>query len=166
MKRFLEPEPNLQFRLTVLGVLLIPVLIVLITRGSIIIALLASIFPVMLTGTYRVSKISGEKFFTRMYVGFVPFSRERCKLPGVVYIHTSYEHAQAGCLTLILFGPLQWVFGHIFDQLIPSVGGPYEIWLESAKRGEIMAWKGHNQQQFERNLELLRNHTGAEVRLR
>ena len=65
-----------------------------------------------------------------------------------------------------MFGPIMWVFSWIFDYLIPALGGPYEIWLETAKGREILAWNGYNQQHFESNVELLRNQTGAELRSR
>ena len=164
MKRFLEPEPNLPQRLTILGVLMVPVLIV--AWFSLLKLILASVMPLLLTGTYRVSRISGERFLTDFHVAFIPMGRERCKLPAVIFIHTTYQANQTGCLTFLMFGPLQWIFSIIFDTLIPSLGGPYEIWLETAKGREILAWKGYNQQQYEKNLELLRNHTGAEVRIR
>ena len=167
MEQQLLPVLTLRLRLIVLGVLLLPVLLLLVVgRIGIVWMLLSSIMPLMLTGTYRVSRIVGESFDTRFHLAFVPLSRSRCKLPGVVYIHTTYKRAQTGCWTLILFGPLMWLFSLLFDYLIPCLGGPYEIWLETAKGREILAWNGYNQQHFEANRELLHNQTGAEIRIR
>ncbi len=165
MERQLLPELNLRMRLIVLGCLLIPVLLSALRIG-IVWSLLSCFLPVMLTGTYRVSRIIGESFDTRFFFGFVPLARSKCKLPGVVYIHTTYKREQTGWGTFILFGPLMWLFSLVFDYLIPCLGGPYEIWLETAKGREILAWNGYNQQHFESNLELLHNQTGAEIRTR
>ena len=84
----------------------------------------------------------------------------------MITIHTKYKTAQTGWGTFILLGPVMWVFSLVFDYLIPALGGPYEIWLETAKGREILAWNGYNQQHFESNLELLHNQTGAEIRAR
>jgi hypothetical protein len=163
MERQLVPELKLGYRLAALGVLLVPVAFA--WRLGIAVQLLACVVPLVLTGTYRVSTLKGDAFATRFHMAFVPLSRSRCNLRGVVDIHTTYQ-SQFGWWTLILFGPLQWVFGKLFDFLIPAIGGPYEIWLETAKGREILAWNGFNQQHFEKNLELLRTRTGAEVHVR
>jgi hypothetical protein len=164
MERQLVPELNLRMRLIVLGVLLIPLLFA--WRIGIVWMLLSCFMPVMLTGTYRVSRITGEWFDTQFFLGFVPLARSKCKLPGVIYIHTKFQATQTGWWTFILFGPVMWLFSLVFDYLIPALGGPYEIWLETAKGREILAWNGYNQQHFESNLELLHNQTGAEIRTR
>lgn len=164
MKITLKPAANLTLRLSVLAVLLL--ILVVASRFSIPTILAGSLFPLFLTGTYRVSEIAGEKFSTQFHLAFIPLKKERCRLPAVMFIHTTFQANQTGCLTFVLFGPMQWLFGMVFDRLIPSVGGPYEIWLETAKGRELMAWKGYDQSQFESNRDLLRNHTQAEVRLR
>jgi hypothetical protein len=163
MERLLVPVANLRVRLIVLGVLLIPV--VLTYRIGVVWQLLSCILPVMLTGTYRVSRLKGDRFDTQLFMGFVPLPRQQCKLPAVVSLLTLYQSGQ-GWGTFILFGPLQWLMGYVFDFLLPAIGGPYEIWIETAKGRQILAWNGYNQQQYEQNLELLRSRTGAEVRLR
>ena len=122
MERQLVPELNLKLRLIILGVLLIPVLLS--YRIGIVWQLLSSVMPLMLTGTFRVSRIMGESFDTRFHLAFVPLSRSRCRLPGVVYIHTKYQATQTGWGTFMLFGPIQWLFGLVFDYLIPALGGP------------------------------------------
>jgi hypothetical protein len=164
VERSLLPPPNLSLRLIVLGVLLIPVLFA--WKIGLWAQLLACVLPLVLTGTYRDSRVKGDRFSTRFHLAFVPLTRARCQLPGVVSIHTKYQAGQTGWGTLVLFGPVQWLFGHVFDYLIPALGGPYEIWLETAKGREILAWNGYNQQHFEKNLELLHNRTGAEIRIR
>ena len=164
MERQLVPELNLRMRLIVLGVLLIPVLLS--WRIGIVWQLLSCFLPLMLTGTYRLSRIRGEWFDSQFFLGFVPLARSKCKLPGVIYVHTTFKRGQTGWGTFILFGPVMWLFSLIFDYLIPCLGGPYEIWLETAKGREILAWNGYNQRHFESNLELLHNQTGAEIRSR
>lgn len=163
MERQLAPELKLRYRVIALAVLLVPVMLA--SRIGVAGQLLACLVPLVLTGTYRVSRIVGDKFDTRFHMAFVPLSHSRCNLRGVVDIHTTYQ-TQFGWGTLILFGPFQWVFGKVFDALIPALGGPYEIWLETAKGREILAWNGYNQQHFEKNLEFLRTRTGAEVHVR
>jgi len=162
--RHLLPEHKLGLRIVALVVLLIPVALT--TRMGPAGQLLACVVPLILTGTYRVSRIVGERFDTRLHVAFVPFGREKCKLPAVVFIHTKYQATQSGWGVFLLFGPLQWLFGLVFDYLMPALGGRYEIWLETAKGREILAWNGYSQQHFESNVELLRNRTGAEVTIR
>ena len=66
----------------------------------------------------------------------------------------------------MFFGPIQWIFGWIFDFLIPAIGGPYELWLETGKGREFIVWQGFSQQHFEKNLQLLLNQTGAEIKPR
>ena len=153
MERQLLPVLNLRKRLIVLGVLLIPVLLA--YRMGFVWMLLSCFLPVMLTGTYRVSQIVGESFDTRLVLGFVPLVHKKCRLPGVVYIHTTFKPTH-----------WIWVISLVFNYLVPALGGPYEIWLETAKGREILAWNGYNQQHFESNLELLHNQTGAEIRAR
>lgn len=170
MEKQLVPELNLRMRLIVLGVLLAPLAIklpsLLSARNGVVWVGLSCLFPLMLTGTYRVSRIVGDSFDSQFFFSFVPMSRSKCKLPGVVYIHTSYKREQTGWGTFVLFGPVMWLLSLVFDYLIPCLGGPYEIWLETAKGRHILAWNGYNQQHFETNLEMLQNQTGAEIRLR
>ncbi|HUQ72933.1 MAG TPA: hypothetical protein VM165_25620 [Planctomycetaceae bacterium] len=163
MERYLEPVANRRRRLIILGVLLIPVLLS--WRIGVVWQLLSCLLPVMLTGTYRVSRLTAERFDTQFHLGFVPLKRHQCRLQAVVTLLTIYQQGQ-GWGTFFLFGPVQWLIGHVFDYLIPSLGGPYEIWIETAKGRQILAWNGYNQEYYERNLELLRVRTGAEVRLR
>ncbi len=164
MERSLAPETRLQVRLLILAILLIPVGLA--WNVSIIVRLLACLLPLALTGTYRVSTLKGDRFNTRFYFAFIPCTHERCNLPSVVSLHTTYKDAQTNLGTLLIFGPLQFLLGYVFDYLIPCLGGPFEIWLETAKGREILAWNGYSQKHFETNLQLLRNRTGAEVRLR
>jgi len=164
MDRQLCPELNLRLRLIILAVMLIPVLLA--WRIGIVWQMLSCVMPLMLTGTYRVSRITGERFNTQFFLGFVPLAKAKCNLPAVVFIHTKYQASQTGWGTFLMFGPVMWLFSWVFDFLIPALGGPYEIWLETAKGREILAWNGYNQQHFESNVELLRNQTGAEIRSR
>lgn len=164
MDQHLTPRANPKTRVIVLVVLLLPLFFA--SRMSPLWMLLSSLMPLMLTGTYRIARIKGEWFESQLHLGFIPLRKERCKLPGVVYIHTRYGGYEPGWGTFMLFGPIQWLFGYVFDYLVPALGGPYEIRLETAKGREVFAWQGYGQQHYEANLELLQNQTGAEVRLR
>jgi hypothetical protein len=164
MDRILAPQNDLKLRYIVLGVLLLPILPTF--RYSYIWPFVAAFLPLMLTGTYRITKIRGDRLTTQLRMGHVPFNPEKVNLPSVVVIHTRYHEAQTGVGTLLLFGPVQLVFSLLFDFLIPALGGGYEIWLETAKGREVLVWNGYRQSDFEENLNLLRSRTGAEVRIR
>lgn len=164
MERELLPVTNLRIRLVVLGLLLLP--IPFIPGISLLVRILTCGLPLIFTGTYRISKIVETTFQSRFHFAFIPFPIKKCKLATVGFVETSYGSSQPGIWTFILFGPLQLIFGWMFDYLIPSLGGPYEIWLITAKGREIVAWQGHNKQYFDANLELLQSQTGAEIRAR
>lgn len=162
MELELLPLTNLPIRLGILAVLLLP--IPFIPELSWWMRLLACVLPLIFTGTYRRSRVIETSFQSQFRFAFIPFPVQKCKLAVVGFVETVYGASQPGIWTFILFGPLQFVLGWIFDYLIPALGGPYEIWLVTAKGREILAWQGHNQNYFEANLELLQNQTGAEIR--
>ena len=164
MDHHFTPPVDLRIRIFALVVLLVPVFLA--PKLSLMWRLLACFMPLMLTGTFRTSKVAGEWFDSRFFLGFVPVKHSRCKLRGVVYIGTKYGGSEPGWGTFMLFGPVQWLFGWVFDFLVPAIGGPYELWVETAKGREIVAWQGYSQHHFEKNLELLLNQTGAEIRPR
>jgi hypothetical protein len=164
MERELVPPTSLRFRIILLILLVTP--LPFLFGSSPLICVLSCGLPLIFTGTYRLSRIVETTFETRFYFAFIPFPLKKCKLATVGYVETTYGNSRPGMWTFILFGPLQFVMGWIFDYLIPSLGGPYEIWLVTAKGREIIAWQGHNQQYFDANLELLQNQTGAEIRPR
>jgi hypothetical protein len=160
----LSPPVDLRIRIALLVALLIPVALA--PRLSIVWRVLACVMPLMLSGTYRVSIIRGDWMTTTLYLGFFPVRRHKCKLAAVVSVGAKYGGSEPGVWTFVLFGPIQYFFGYIFDFLIPAIGGPYELWLETAKGREFIVWQGCSQHHFEKNLELLRNQTGAELRPR
>lgn len=164
MEHELAPATKLKVRLIILGVLLVP--IVIIPGWPIIVRILSIGMPMIFAGTYRISRIVETKFETRFYFAFIPFPQQKCKLGTVGFIETNFGASQPGIWTLILFGPLQFIMGFAFDYLMPALGGPYEIWLITAKGKEIKAWQGHNQDYFDANLRLLQSHTTAETRIR
>lgn len=162
MDLILQPVPNLRFRYCVLGLMLLPVIFA--SRLSWSQRLLALILPLMLTGTYRISKITADKFKSQLFIGFVPMKPARCKLPAIVFIETKYNSSSFFRETFWIFEPIRFLLLSIFDLLMPALGGAYEIWLITAKGREIVAWQGFGQKQFEDNLALLKGHSGAEVR--
>lgn len=164
MEHRLIPPVDLRVRIPMLIVLLIPVALA--PRLSPVWRVLACFMPLMLSGTYRVSCIKGDWLETRLFLGFVPVRKNRCKLRTVMNIGTKYGGSEPGVWTFMLFGPIQFIFGYLFDFMIPAIGGPYELWLETAKGREFIVWQGFSQQYFESNLELLRNQTGADIRPR
>lgn len=162
MEHQLTPVVDLRIRLALLGVLLIPVMLA--TRLSPLWRMLACILPVMLSGTFRRTIIRGEWLTSRLVLGFVPLQRTRCRTTAVVHIGTKYGGSEPGFGTFLLLGPIQYCFCLLFDFLIPALGGPYELWLETAKGREFIVWQGFSHHHFEKNLELLQNQTGASIR--
>jgi hypothetical protein len=149
-------------RVVVLIVLLIPVLLA--SRFTVLQRLLSCFVPLVLTGTYRISAIRGEKFVTRFFFGFYPLAVHRCKLPSVVALNVKYGHVGSGMGTFLLFGPAQVMFGRVFDFLMPAIGGPYQIHLVTAKGRELAAWQGFSDSTFQTTLDTLISMTKAEVR--
>lgn len=126
--------------------------------------LLACFIPVMLTGTFRTSAIRGDRFTTRFYLVFIPVVSDSCDLRGVTFINVKFGWNGPGAWTFLLFGPVQWAFGWLFEFLIPAIGGPYEIHLVTAKGRELVAWRGFVDSNFKSTLDMLVRLTGAEVR--
>ncbi|HEV3303802.1 MAG TPA: hypothetical protein VG055_29380 [Planctomycetaceae bacterium] len=153
---------RLRIRIVVLVLLLVPV--VLASGRGLPQRLMACIVPLILTGTYRTSKIRGDRFTTRFHLAFVPVTSHRCNLRGVTFINAKYGHEGSGWGTVVLFGPLQALFGRLFDFLMPSIGGPYQIHLVTAKGRELVAWQGSKEPQFRSMLDLLLGLTRAELR--
>ncbi|MDB5341544.1 MAG: hypothetical protein JWN70_7163 [Planctomycetaceae bacterium] len=164
MFRELTPPTKLSTRIIILVVMLVPLLII--PGMEWWARILSCTMPLIFTGTYRISKIIETRFETRFHFAFIPFPLQKCKLATVGSIETTYGTSQAGIWTYIMFGPLQLVLSWVFDYLIPSLGGPYEIWLVTAKGREIKAWQGFNQDYFDANLKLLQEHTTAELKTR
>jgi phage FluMu protein Com len=149
-------------RVVVLIVLLIPVLLS--SRLTVLERLLSCIVPVMLTGTYRIATIRGEKFVTRFFFAFYPIFTGRCKMQSIVALNVKYGHVGSGMGTFMLFGPAQVICGRLFDFLIPAIGGPYQIHLVTAKGRELCAWQGFNDANFQSTLDMLLGLTNAEIR--
>ena len=164
MTRELAPSANLAVRLGILAVMLVPLLII--PGLEWWARILSASMPLIFAGTFRISKIIETRFETRFYFAFIPFPLHKCKLATVGTIETTYGSSQPGIWTFIIFGPLQFVLGWIFDFLIPALGGPLEIWLITAKGREIKAWQGFSQDYFDANLKLLQEHTTAELKTR
>jgi hypothetical protein len=149
-------------RIVVFVLLLIPVIFA--SRLSVPERFMSCFLPLLLTGTYRMSAIRGDRFRTRLHVGFFPVVSHRCNLRGVTFINVKYGREGSGFGTFLLFGPLQAILGRVFDFLIPSFGGPYQIHLVTAKGRELVAWQGFSDVQFRSILDLLCRLTRAEVR--
>jgi hypothetical protein len=161
MDHQLSPPVDLRLRIPLLCLLLVPIAF---ARLSPFWRVVACIMPLALSGTYRISKVRGEWLETRLSMCFIPVIKHKCKAASVVFIGTKYGGSEPGIWTFVLFGPIQYFFGYLFDFLIPAIGGPYELWLETAKGREFIFWQGFSQDHFEKNLELLRNQTGADIK--
>jgi hypothetical protein len=156
----LGAKPRVQLAIFVL--LLVPV--ILSYRHSVSERLLACLVPLILTGTFRTASIRGDRFVTRFHVAFVPVVTERCNLRAVTSVNARFAWNSPGIGTILLFGPSQFVFGWIFEFLVPALGGPYQIHLITAKGRELVAWRGFVDSHFHKTLDLLTSLTGAEVR--
>ncbi len=153
---------RLRLRLIVLAVLLVPIVVS--SHRPLPERLLACVIPLTVTGMYRTAKIRGDRFTTQVHVAFFPVKTQRCNLRGVTHIDTRYGHDGSGWGTMVIFGPIQAIFGRIFEFLLPSIGGPYQIQLVTAKGRELTAWQGTQETEFRRIVELLQSVTQAELR--
>jgi hypothetical protein len=153
---------RLGVRVALLIVMLLPILLA--TPRPLSERLIACFVPLLLTGTFRTSRIRGERFISRFHFAFVPVVSRRCHLRGVSYISAKYGYEGSGLGTFILFGPMQVILGRVFDFLMPSIGGPYQIHLITAKGRELVAWQGYDEPQFRKMLDLLMRMTKAELR--
>jgi hypothetical protein len=149
-------------RIVVLILMLVPVVFA--SHFSLLERLAACFVPLMLTGTFRTSRIRGDRFTTRIHVAFLPVVSQRCNLRGVTFVDAKYGRIGSGVGTFLLFGPMQVIFGRVFDFLMPSIGGPYQIHLVTANGRELVAWQGFAEQQFRSMLDLLVGITKAELR--
>jgi len=163
MQDQLTPVLDRRIRFAVLAGLLVPVFLA--PGLSLLVRFAACVLPILFTGTFRVTRFRGASLETTFHFGFVPVLKHRCKLAAIVTIGTRYG-GNTGIWTFVLFGPVQWIFCWIFDYLVPALGGPFELWVETAKGREFVVWQGASQQHFEQNLELLCNETGATVKAR
>ena len=164
MEAILQPKTKLPPRVMILAVMLIPVFITPnLSWGA---RLLACFVPFMLTGTYRVSTVEGDKFRSQLFVGFFPMKIVKCNLASVHYIETKYNSFGAVIDTFPFLSIVQFIFIGIFDLLMPALGGAYEIWLITSKGREIVAWQGFHEKFFQDNLALLTARSGAELRAR
>jgi hypothetical protein len=126
--------------------------------------LLSCITPLLLTGTFRTALIRGDRFRSRLCIGFIPVSRHQCNLRGVASVNVKYGWDGPGIGTFLLFGVGQVIIGWVLDFLMPSIGGPFQIELATAKGREMMAWQGHSETRFRSTLDLLTRLTNAEVK--
>jgi hypothetical protein len=166
MERILEPVDNPRRRLILLAILLLPILFTLrFTIVGLLISVAASFLPIMLTGTYRVTKVKGDRLFSQLFLGFMPMKPVKINLESVVGIHVRNAQ-QTGVGMLIMFGPVMFIFSHLMDYLLPSLGGSYEIHLETGKGRDVLVWSGHHQTQYEANLNYLKTRTDAEIHIR
>jgi hypothetical protein len=90
---------RLHLRIVVLVVLLVP--IILASRRGLPERLMACIVPLVLTGTYRTSKIRGDRFTTRFHLAFVSVTTHRCNVRGVTFINAKYGHVGSGWGTVV-----------------------------------------------------------------
>jgi hypothetical protein len=157
---------NPRVQVAVCAILIVPVVLVfaLSRRHSLSDAWLACVVPVLLTGTFRTSAIRGDRFVARFHVGFFPVVTERCNLRAVTSVNARFGWDGPGIGTVLLFGPTQFLFGWLFEFLIPALGGPYQIHLITAKGRELVAWRGFVDSHFHKTLDLLAGLTNAEVR--
>lgn len=157
----LGPAVKLWPRIIVLLVLLAPIPFV--PRLALVWRLVACTVPAAVAGSYRITRLREGWIDTWLFVGFIPVIHNRCKVATVVALGVKYGDSD-DMGTFIFFGPAQYLFGYIFDFLIPAIGGPYELSVETAKGREFVVWQGFNQEYFEKNMELLKSQTSAEIK--
>ncbi len=158
MERELLPLPRVKIRWILFVLLLLPALM-----SST--AWYEKLFPALLVasvvGTYRQSRICGDRFESRMILLFWPLRVRKWKLDRVVVIETEMA-SRGGMGAGLLIAPL-WIFGRICDWLLPWLGGDIKLWLRSAKGKRVLAWQGNSDEHYQTNLEILQTATGADV---
>jgi hypothetical protein len=150
------------FRVVVLVILLLPIFLFSSLEWEA--RLLSCITPLLLAGTFRTAIIRGDRFRSRLHIGFIPVSRHECNLRGVASVNVKYGWDGPGIGTFLLLGVGQVIIGWVLDFLMPSIGGPFQISLATAKGREMMAWQGHSESHFRSTLDLLTRLTNAEVK--
>jgi hypothetical protein len=149
-------------RVVVFVILLLPIF--LFSSLELEMRVLSCITPLLLAGTFRTALIRGDRFRSRLYIGFIPVSRHECNLRGVASVNVKYGWDGPGIGTFLVFGVGQVIIGWVLDFLMPSIGGPFQIELATAKGREMMAWQGHSEKHFRSTLDLLTRLTNAEVK--
>ena len=158
MERELQPHPRVKLRWILFGVLLLPALISSATWYE---KLFAALLLAFVVGTYRQSRICGDRFESGMILMFKQLRVRKWKLDRVVVIETEVA-TRADLGTVVLFAPL-WAFLRICGWLLPWLGGEIKLWLRSAKGKRVLAWQGNSEEHYQTNLEMLQTATGAEV---
>lgn len=90
--------------------------------------IVACIVPLMLTGTFRIASLDGDKFRSQLFLAFLPLKNDRCNLAKVRYVETKYNGFGFFFDAFPVFKVVQFLFLGIFDLLMPALGGAYEIW--------------------------------------
>ena len=159
MESPLKPVPNVPLRCVVLVILLIPLFI-----GSVGWAtrLFAIAMLTTLVGSYRDTRIRGDRIETGLVIAFITLKRRRWKLRRFVQIDVTLEPG-AGWGVFFLFGPLQLAMCYVLDWLFPWFGGRYQIWLHGAKGSRVLVWQGSSDALFQDNLRSLETVSGLPV---
>ena len=88
--------------------------------------------------------IRGDRFRSRLCIDLFRLPTQ-CNLRGVASVNVKYGWDGPGMGTFLLFGVVQVIIGWVLDFLMPSIGGPFQIELATAKGPEMMAWQGHSE---------------------
>jgi hypothetical protein len=155
----LRPLPRFGWRSALFALLILPVVL---SSGGLTGKVVSAVVAAVVTGTYRESRIRGQRFESRMVICFLPLRFRRWKLQQIVEIATDVE-GRMGCGWVLVFGPFLWLMWRLCDWLLPWIGGEYAIWLVLANGKRILAWQGNSDDNFQWNLELLERLARAPV---
>ena len=115
-----------------------------------------------LFGSYRVARLNDGRFERQMVIMFVPLRFKRFQLDRCTDIETSYEEGLGIEWALLTGGPF-WILWTIFDWIVPWMGGSYRLRLRRVKGGPALVSQGNSEDNFQANLEILKNNTGLPV---
>ncbi len=154
----LNPDPQRNRRLIACA---IHVTAVLIAPAGWWIKLLALPLGAFLLGTYRQAWISEERFLRQFVFMFVPQQMMSWPLDRFQSIET--RQAKDPGSESSLFGSQDWFIFQVFDWLVPWRFGKLRLRLRLENGKRVLVWQGMSDENYEENLELLKEHTGLPV---
>lgn len=156
--RWMIPRINRPIRIGVFVVLLI---LLLISPGSWAGKFVGLVMIAFLTNSFRESFIDGDILYVQLTICFIPLKMKKYRLKKYSQIEIELEQP-AGWWTFFLFGPIYWLWMRIIDFAIPWLGGLFQLWVANQEK-RVLVWQGCSEEDFDRNLESLKNATGLQA---
>ncbi len=160
METSLHPKPRPVLRL-VLFILLVA--FISISTAAWVSKLAMAAWMALFFGSYRVARLKDGWFERQMVFMFIPLKCKRWQLEKFIEIETAYEEGlHVGWALLI--GPAMWLWSRFLDWALPWLGGNYQLRLRHVKGRPVVVWQGSSDNNFQANVEILKNNTGLPLR--